>query len=86
MSQDNVIFLFIFTAFIFFVTQRGELPKYMGYLFGTPNQSGSNPFGSIFSGAAQGGIATALNPGSAIPGAQGPTSVGGPSGPAPLVT
>jgi hypothetical protein len=26
-----------------------------------------------------------MNPGSAVPGAQGPTSVGGPAGPAPLV-
>lgn len=34
MPQSNVIFAFLFAAFIIFVTVRGNLPKYMGFLLG----------------------------------------------------
>lgn len=35
MSQSNFVALFIFAAFIVFITLRGELRQYMGLLFGT---------------------------------------------------
>jgi hypothetical protein len=34
MSQSNVIFAFLAMAFIIFVTVRGELPTYMGFVLG----------------------------------------------------
>jgi len=34
MRQDNVITLTMFAAFVVFVTARGELPRYMGFLIG----------------------------------------------------
>jgi hypothetical protein len=32
MAQSNAIFAFVFVAFFVFITLRGELPKYAGYL------------------------------------------------------
>lgn len=32
MSQSNVIFASIFLAYIVFITMRGELPIYLGFL------------------------------------------------------
>jgi hypothetical protein len=43
MSQSNVIFAFIFLAFLFFITARGELRKYMGYLLSTPTPQPGTP-------------------------------------------
>lgn len=34
MNQSNVIFAFLFAAFIIFVTMRGDLPKYLGFVLG----------------------------------------------------
>lgn len=34
MAQSNAIFAFMFAAFVVFVTMRGELPTYMGFLLG----------------------------------------------------
>ncbi len=34
--QSNVIFFYLFAAFFVFITMRGELPKYMGFLLSTP--------------------------------------------------
>jgi hypothetical protein len=34
MNQSNVIFGFLLAAFIVFITMRGELPVYMGFLLG----------------------------------------------------
>lgn len=39
MPQSNVIMAFVFAAFIVFVTQRGELPVYLGFLLATPKPS-----------------------------------------------
>lgn len=36
--QSNVIFFYLFAAFFVFITMRGELPKYMGFLLSTPQQ------------------------------------------------
>jgi hypothetical protein len=32
-NQSNVIFGYLFVAFIVYVTMRGELRQYMGFLF-----------------------------------------------------
>lgn len=45
MSQSNVIFFFLFAAFFVFITMRGELPKYMGFLLASP-ATGSQGGGS----------------------------------------
>jgi hypothetical protein len=34
MRQSSVIVFFLFAAFIVFITQRGELPTYLGLLIG----------------------------------------------------
>lgn len=39
MPQSNVIFAFVFAAYVIFITMRGELPKYMGFLLATPQQA-----------------------------------------------
>jgi hypothetical protein len=36
-SQSNVIALFVIAAFVLFITSRGELPVYMGFLLGGPS-------------------------------------------------
>lgn len=36
MPQSNVIFFYLFAAFFVFITMRGELPKYMGFLLSSP--------------------------------------------------
>lgn len=41
MPQSNVIFFYIFAAFFVFITLRGELPKYMGFLLASPKGTGS---------------------------------------------
>jgi hypothetical protein len=41
MPQSNVIFFYLFAAFFVFITMRGELPKYMGFLLASP-QGGSS--------------------------------------------
>jgi Kef-type K+ transport system membrane component KefB len=34
MRQSSVIVFFLFAAFVVFITQRGELPTYLGLLIG----------------------------------------------------
>lgn len=36
MGQSNSIFFFLFAAFFVFITMRGELPKYMGFILASP--------------------------------------------------
>lgn len=38
MNQSTVIFGFLFAAFLVFITQRGELPIYLGFILATPKQ------------------------------------------------
>jgi hypothetical protein len=61
--QSNVIFFFVFAAFFVFITLRGELPKYMGFLFASP-ATGSNLGGTIRTGT------------SALSGTNNPTVLG----------
>ncbi|MDE2020305.1 MAG: hypothetical protein KGJ13_08225 [Patescibacteria group bacterium] len=52
--QSNVIFFYLFAAFFVFITMRGELRKYMGFLLSTPTpapqrvniQSGASVIGA----------------------------------------
>ena len=37
--QSNVIFFYLFAAFFVFITMRGELPKYMGFLLSSPTKA-----------------------------------------------
>lgn len=39
MDQSTYIAGTIIAGFVIFVTVRGELPRYMGFLFGSPNQA-----------------------------------------------
>ena len=50
MPQSNVIFGFLFAAFVIFITQRGELPIYLGFLF-NPAPPPSNDATDTGSGA-----------------------------------
>jgi hypothetical protein len=34
MNQSNVIFAFLFAAFVIFITVRGNLPVYLGFILG----------------------------------------------------
>lgn len=34
MGQSNAIFAYLFIAFLIFITMRGKLPKYLGFLIG----------------------------------------------------
>jgi hypothetical protein len=38
MPQSNVIFAYLFAAFVIFITVRGELPKYLGFLLASPKK------------------------------------------------
>lgn len=54
MQQSNAIFAFVFIAFLFFITARGELRKYMGFLFSSPGATTPQNaiFGAAFNAAA----------------------------------
>lgn len=39
MNQSNIIFGFLLAAFVIFITQRGELPIYLGFLLATPKNN-----------------------------------------------
>lgn len=39
MPQSNVIFFYLFAAFVIFITMRGELPKYLGFLLASPKST-----------------------------------------------
>jgi hypothetical protein len=57
MQQSSVIFFFLFAAFIVFITQRGELPTYLGLLFLSPAKAtgSTTTVMSIIPGSALGG-------------------------------
>jgi hypothetical protein len=48
MPQSNAIFFFVFAAFFVFITLRGELPKYMGFLLASPVQPTTQVAGNSF--------------------------------------
>lgn len=58
MPQSNVIFFYIFAAYLIFITMRGELPKYLGFLLASPanaNQNVNTPGGTDKLGQVTGG-------------------------------
>lgn len=52
MSQSDVIFFYVFAAFFVFITMRGELPKYMGFLLLPPKGQSVAPVGPTQVGSA----------------------------------
>ena len=58
MQQSSVIFFCIFAAFIIYITQRGELPTYLGLLLLSPSQSGA---ASVANAVGSSNVATAAN-------------------------
>lgn len=56
MQQSNTIFAFLFFAFLFFITARGELRKYMGFLFASPVASANSGNAFLQSTAAVGSV------------------------------
>lgn len=38
MPQSNIIFFYLLAFFVVFITARGELPVYLGFLLATPQQ------------------------------------------------
>ena len=56
MNQSTIIFGFLFAAFFIFITQKGELGIYWGFLVSSPQQPSSGP-----SATGSGGTATALS-------------------------
>jgi hypothetical protein len=52
-NQSNIIFAFLFVAFLVFITMRGELPTYLGFLFGSTG-------GSTTLGASVGALASRI--------------------------
>jgi hypothetical protein len=38
-NQSTIIFGFLFAAFLVFITQRGELPIYLGFLLTSPKKA-----------------------------------------------
>lgn len=45
MNQSSVIFGALFVAFLVFITLRGELPTYAGFLLSTPKGGATPPVG-----------------------------------------
>jgi hypothetical protein len=39
MPQSNAIFFALFLAFLIFITARGELPLYLGFLLASPKET-----------------------------------------------
>lgn len=36
MNHSSVIFFYLLAAFVIFITMRGELPRYLGFLLASP--------------------------------------------------
>lgn len=43
MNQSTIIFGYLAVAFLVFITQRGELPIYWGFLVSSPKQPAAGP-------------------------------------------
>lgn len=46
MNQSTIIFGYLAVAFLIFITQRGELPIYWGFLVKSPQSPSQGPSGS----------------------------------------
>lgn len=63
MDQSTFIVGTIIAGFIVFVTVKGELPRYMGFLIGTPNQAAPTVTPQQFGFSAPSGNASPAAPG-----------------------
>lgn len=65
MDQSTYIVGSIIAGFVIFVTVRGELPRYMGFLIGSPNQAAATitPQDFGFSAPAPSGNSSPSSPG-----------------------
>lgn len=61
MPQSNVIFGFLFAAFLIFITSRGELPDYANIFFGSAKSGGSGGAGEGATNAPKTDAAPALS-------------------------
>ena len=43
MNQSTIIFGYLFVAFLLFITQRGKLPVYLGFILATPKTPSAGP-------------------------------------------
>lgn len=74
MQQSNVIAGFIFVAFLIYITMKGELPTYMGFLLSSAPSSYAPPTASV---APVGATASAPASGGAAKAGGGMTDFGG---------
>jgi hypothetical protein len=42
-NQSTIIFGYLFVAFLLYITQRGALPIYLGFILATPKTPASGP-------------------------------------------
>lgn len=82
MDQSTFIVGTVIAGFIVFVTVKGELPRYMGFLIGTPNQAApasttpyTNAAGAINPTSAGGNAASFPNPFNSSPSSPGGSSM-----------
>lgn len=61
MNQSTIIFGYLAAAFFIFITQRGELPTYWGFIVSTPNTPSSGPTATGSGAITTGQAATALS-------------------------
>lgn len=69
MSQSTVIVAFLAAAFLIFITQRGSLRTYLGFLFGNvsaASNASASPNTAADSGGSGADYATALETGAEI--------------------
>lgn len=59
-SQSTIVFFFLITAFLIYITQRGELPAYLALLYGggTPSPTPATGGGATPPPASAGGGTT----------------------------
>jgi hypothetical protein len=60
-NQSTIIFGYLAAAFVIFITMRGELPIYMGFLLSTPKQPSAGPTATGSGGISTGQAAAAVS-------------------------
>lgn len=61
MNQSTIIFGYLAVAFLIFITQRGELPTYWGFLVSSPQGSSAGPSASASGAVSNSSVATTLS-------------------------
>lgn len=61
MNQSTIIFGYLAVAFLIFITQRGELPIYWGFLVSSPKQPASGPTTTQTGQLTNGNVASTLS-------------------------